>query len=236
MTALAGSVALVTGANRGIGQEFVQQLLHRSVTKVYAAARDPRSVTHTDPRVVPLALDVTDPESIARAAEQAPDVGVLVNNAGISTPMPVLSSDASNLRRELEVNLFGPLAVTSAFVGGIAERQGAIVNVASALSWLALGNSYSISKAALWSATDSMRFDLAPQGVQVVGVYMGYVDTDMVADVQAPKSAPEDVVRQVLEGVEAGENEVLADQLARDIRASLHLPVAARYAPFGFAG
>lgn len=236
MTALAGSVALVTGANRGIGKEFVEQLLGRDVTKVYAAARDPRSVTHTDPRVVPLALDVTDPESVARAAEQAPDVIVLVNNAGISTPMPVLSSDTSNLRRELEVNLFGPLAVTSAFVGGIAERKGAIVNVASALSWLGLGGSYSISKAALWSATDSMRFDLAPQGVQVVGVYMGYVDTDMVADVEAPKSAPEDVVRQVLDGVEAGELEVLADQLTRDLRARLHLPVATRYVPFGFAG
>lgn len=236
MTALAGSVALVTGANRGIGKEFVEQLLGRDVTKVYAAARDPRSVTHTDPRVVPLALDVTDPESIARAAEQAPDVIVLVNNAGISTPMPVLSSDTSNLRRELEVNLFGPLAVTSAFVGGIAEGKGAIVNVASALSWLGLGGSYSISNAALWSATDSMRFDLAPQGVQVVGVYMGYVDTDMVANVEAPKSAPEDVVRQVLDGVEAGELEVLADQLTRDLRARLHLPVATRYAAFGFAG
>ena len=236
MTTLAHSVALVTGANRGIGKEFVQQLLDRGAEKVYAAARDPRSAGHTDPRVVPLALDVTDLESVARAAELAPDVSVLVNNAGICTPTPVLSSDTSNLRSEMEVNLFGPLAVTSAFVDGVVQRAGVIVNVASVLSWLGLGGSYSISKAALWSATDSMRLDLAPKGVQVVGVYMGYVDTDMTASVKDPKISPEDVVRQVLDGVEAGELEVLADQLARDVRASLHLPVARRYAPFSQAG
>jgi NAD(P)-dependent dehydrogenase (short-subunit alcohol dehydrogenase family) len=233
MTALTGRVALVTGANRGLGKEFVQQLLDRGVMKVYAAARDPRLAAHADPRVVPLALDVTDLDSVARAAEQAADVSVLVNNAGISTPAPVLSSDTSNLRRELEVNLFGPLSVTSAFVAGIVEREGVIVNVASVLSWLGLGGSYSISKAALWSATDAMRFELASKGVQVVGVYMGYVDTDMTADVKAPKTSPEEVVGHVLNGVEGGELEVLADQTARDVRASLHLPVATRYAPFG---
>jgi len=233
MTALAGKVALVTGANRGIGKEFVQQLLDRGVSKVYAAARDPLSVSHTDPPVVPLALDVTDPGSVARAAEQARDVTVLVNNAGIATPTPVLSSDSSNLRRELEVNLFGSLAVTSAFVDGVVERGGAIVNVASVVSWLGLGASYGVSKAALWSATDAMRLDLAPKGVQVVGVYMAYVDTDMTAGVDAPKSSADDVVRQVLDGVEAGELEVLADETTRDVRATLHMPVASRYAAFG---
>jgi NAD(P)-dependent dehydrogenase (short-subunit alcohol dehydrogenase family) len=233
VTALAGTVALVTGANRGIGKEFVQQLLDRGVSKVYAAARDPLSVSHADPRVVPLALDVTDTDSVARAAEQARDVSVLVNNAGIATPTPVLSSDTSKLRRELEVNLFGPLAVTSAFVDGVVERAGVIVNVASVVSWLGLGASYGVSKAALWSATDAMRLDLAPKGVQVVGVYMAYVDTDMTVGVDAPKSSADDVVRQVLDGVEAGELEVLADQTTRDVRASLHLPVASRYAPFG---
>ena len=235
MTALSGTVALVTGANRGIGKEFVQQLLDRGAAKVYAAARDPRSISHADPRVVPLALDVTDVDSVARAAAEAPDVGVLVNNAGIATPTPVLSSDTSNLRRELEVNLFGPLAVTSAFLDGIVAANGVVVNVASVVSWLALGNSYGVSKAALWSATDSLRLDLAPKGVQVVGVYMAYVDTDMTAGVQAPKTSPAEVVAQVLDGVQAGELEVLADQTTRDVRASLHLPVASRYAPFGLA-
>lgn len=230
MTALTGRTVLVTGANRGLGREFVAQLLERGAAKVYAAARNP--VASDDPRVVALQLDVTAPDSVARAVEAAPDVDVVVNNAGISTPTPVLTPDTTNLRRELEVNLFGPLAVTSAFADGLAERSGAVVNVASALSWIGLGASYSVSKAALWSATDSMRVDLAPRGVQVVGVYMGYVDTDMAAGVDAPKTSPADVVRQVLDGVESGASEVLADETARQVRAGLHRPVDERYAPF----
>lgn len=192
----------------------------------------PQAIVVTDSRVVPLQLDVTDLASVARAAEFADDVSVVVNNAGISLAAPVLGEDTSQLRRELEVNLFGPLAVTSAFADGVAERSGVVVNVASILSWLALGGSYSVSKAALWSATDSMRLQLGPRGVQVVGVHMGYVDTDMTAAVDAPKIAPSDVVRQVLDGVEAGALEVMADDLTRDVRAGLHQPVGARYAPF----
>jgi NAD(P)-dependent dehydrogenase (short-subunit alcohol dehydrogenase family) len=232
MTQLAAQTALVTGANRGLGREFVHQLLERGVAMVYAAARDPQAIVVTDSRVVPLQLDVTDLASVARAAEFADDVSVVVNNAGISLAAPVLGEDTSQLRRELEVNLFGPLAVTSAFADGVAERSGVVVNVASILSWLALGGSYSVSKAALWSATDSMRLQLGPRGVQVVGVHMGYVDTDMTAAVDAPKIAPSDVVRQVLDGVEAGALEVMADDLTRDVRAGLHQPVGARYAPF----
>ena len=186
-------------ANRGLGREFVQQLLGRGVAKVYAAARNTTTITDDDPRVVPLRLDVTDPDSVARAADVAPDVDVVINNAGISTPTPVLSGDTTNLRRELEVNLFGPLSVTSAFAERLADRSGAVVDVASVLSWIGIGGSYSVSKAALWSATDSLRLELGPRGVQVVGVYMGYVDTDMTSGVEAPKSAPADVVRQVLE-------------------------------------
>lgn len=117
--------------------------------------------------------------------------------------------------------------MTSAF----ADRSGAVINVASVLSWIGLGASYSVSKAELWSATDSMRLDLAPRGVQAVGVYMGYVDTDMTTGVNAPKTAPADVVRQVLDGLEAGASEVLADDTARQVRAGLHLPVNERYAP-----
>jgi NAD(P)-dependent dehydrogenase (short-subunit alcohol dehydrogenase family) len=232
MTQLAAQTALVTGANRGLGREFVNQLLERGVTKVYAAARDPQAIVATDSRVVPLQLDVTDPDSVARAAEVADDVSVVVNNAGILAGAPVLDNDTSQLRRELEVNLFGPLAVTSAFADRIAERSGVVVNVASVLSWLALGGSYSVSKSALWSATDSMRLELGPRGVQVVGVHMGYVDTDMTAGVDAPKTAPADVVRQVLDGIEAGALEVMADDMTRDVRGGLHQPVAARYAGF----
>ena len=232
MTQLSAQTALVTGANRGLGLEFVNQLLERGVSKVYAAARDPQAITVTDPRMVPLQLDVTDRDSVARAAEVADDVSILVNNAGILAGAPVLDHDTSQLRRELEVNLFGPLAVTSAFADSVAERSGVVVNVASVLSWLALGGSYSVSKAALWSATDSMRLELAPRGVQVVGVHMGYVDTDMTVGVDAPKAAPADVVRQVLDGIEAGALEVIADDMTRGVRGGLHQPVDARYAAF----
>ena len=232
MTQLAAQTALVTGANRGLGLEFVNQLLERGVSKVYAAARDPEAIVVADSRVVPLQLDVTDGDSVARAAEVADDVSVVVNNAGILAAAPVLNHDTSQLRRELEVNLFGPLAVTAAFADSIAERAGVVVNVASILSWLALGGSYSVSKSALWSATDSMRLELGPRGVQVVGVYMGYVDTDMAAGVDAPKTAPAEVVRQVLDGIEAGALEVIADDMTRDVRGGLHQPVAARYAEF----
>jgi NAD(P)-dependent dehydrogenase (short-subunit alcohol dehydrogenase family) len=232
MTTLTDQTILVTGANRGLGREFVDQFLARGAAKIYAAARDPRSIGRHDSRVVPVALDVTDPSAVARAARTTGDVAILVNNAGIASPTPVLSSDTTNLRRELEVNLFGPLAVTAAFADQVAARSGAVVNLASVLSWLALGASYSISKAALWSATDAMRLDLDPRGVQVVGVYMGYVDTDMAAGVDAPKTSPADVVTQVLDGIEAGASEVLADRLARDVRAALDRPVDQRYAQF----
>lgn len=228
-TTLDGQVVLVTGANRGLGREFVNQFLERGAVKVYAAARRVDSISHTDPRVVPLELDVTDADSVARAAAAAPDVAVVINNAGISTQTSVLSADQTNLRRELEVNLFGPLAVTSAFLPGVIPRKGAIVNIASVLAWYALGASYSVSKAALWMATDSMRLELVPQGVHVLGVYMGYVDTDMVAGVKAPKTAPADVVTQVLDGLEDGSDEVLADEIARTVRAAMHQPLTERY-------
>lgn len=232
MTQLVAQTALVTGANRGLGREFVNQLLERGVTKVYAGARSPETITRDDPRVVPLQLDVTDPESVARAAELAGDVSVVVNNAGISLAARVLDDDTARLRRELEVNLFGPLAVTSAFADHVAARSGVVVNVASILAWIALGGSYSVSKAALWSATDSMRLELGPRGVQVIAVYMGYVDTDMTSGVDAPKIAPADVVRQVLDGIEAGALEVMADDMTRAVRGGLTQPVAERYAAF----
>ena len=228
MTALADQTVLVTGANRGMGREYVRQLLERGVSRVYAAARDPRSVDIVDPRVVPLALDVTDLASVAAAAQTAADVSVLINNAGIARGASVLSPDTALLREELETNLMGPLAVAAAFANGIAERGGAIVNVSSVLAWLPVGASYGVSKAALWSATDSMRLEMTSRGVQVVGVYVGLVDTDMASFADAPKSDPADVVRQVLDGVESGAQEVLADQMTREARRQLGTPLDAR--------
>ena len=232
MTQLAHQTVLVTGANRGIGREFVRQLLDRGVAKVYAAARDPRTIVADDPRVVPLQLDVTDADSVARAADLAHDVSVVVNNAGIWRVGSVLDADTSGLRLGLETNLFGPLAVTSAFADRLVQRSGVVINVASILSWIALGGTYGVSKSALWSATDSTRLELGPRGVQVVGVYVGYVDTDMSAGVDAAKSNPVDVVRQVLDGVEKGDVEIMADDKTRAVRAGLHQPIETRLAPF----
>jgi NAD(P)-dependent dehydrogenase (short-subunit alcohol dehydrogenase family) len=228
MTSLAGQTVLVTGANRGMGGEYVAQLLDHGVTKVYAAARDPRTVDAADPRVVPLWLDVTDATSVAEAAVAASDVSVLINNAGILRGASVLDPDTSNLREQMETNLFGPLAMASAFADRIAQRSGAIVNVASVLAWLPVGASYGVTKAAMWSATDSMRLELAPRGVQVVGVYVGLVDTDMASFADSSKSDPAHVVRQVLDGIEAGVDEVLADEMTREARAGLNKPIGER--------
>jgi NAD(P)-dependent dehydrogenase (short-subunit alcohol dehydrogenase family) len=228
MPSLAGQTVLVTGANRGMGREYITQLLDRGATKVYAAARDPLTIDATDPRVIPLQLDVTDATSVAAAAEAASDVSVLINNAGISRATSVLDPDTSALREELETTLFGPLAMASTFADRIAERSGAIVNVASVLAWVPLGASYGVSKAAMWSATDSMRTELGPRGVQVVGVYVGLVDTDMASFTDLPKSTPGDVVRQILDGIESGGDEVLADEMTRSVRANLSKPVHER--------
>jgi NAD(P)-dependent dehydrogenase (short-subunit alcohol dehydrogenase family) len=228
MTSLADQTVLVTGANRGMGREYVVQLLDRGVTKVYAAARDPRTIDVADPRVIPLQLDVTDATSVAKAAEAASDVSVLINNAGIARGTSVLNRDTSKLREEMETNLFGPLAMASAFADRIAERSGAIVNVASVLAWMPVGASYGVTKAAMWSATDSMRTELVPRGVHVVGVYVGLVDTDMGSFSDSPKSDPADVVRQVLDGIESGADEVLADEMTRVVRAHLSKPIHER--------
>jgi NAD(P)-dependent dehydrogenase (short-subunit alcohol dehydrogenase family) len=228
MTSLADQTVLVTGANRGMGREYVTQLLDRGVTKVYAAARDPRTIDVVDARVVPVRLDVTDATSVAEAAAAASDVSVLINNAGIARGASVIDRDTAQLREEMETNLFGPLAMASAFADRIAERSGAIVNVASVLAWMPIGASYGVTKAALWSATDSMRLELGSRGVQVVGVYVGLVDTDMGAFADSPKSDPADVVRQVLDGIESGADEVLADEMTRGVRAKLSSSVHER--------
>ncbi|KAA0085789.1 SDR family NAD(P)-dependent oxidoreductase [Mycolicibacterium sp. P9-64] len=228
MTSLAGQTVLVTGANRGMGREYVTQLLDRGVTKIYAAARDPQTIDAEDPRVVPLQLDVTDARSVAEAGRTASDVSVLINNAGIAHAASVLDPDTSKLRAELETNLFGPLATASTFADRIAEKSGAIVNVASILAWVPVGASYGVSKAAVAYATDSMRLELGPRGVQVLGVYVGLVDTDMGKFSDAPKSDPADVVRQVLDGIESGADEVLADESTRSLRAKLGKPIRER--------
>lgn len=231
MTSLSGQTVIVTGASRGMGRHYVTQLLDRGVRKVYAAARNTSQIDTTDPRVVAVQLDVTDAASVAEAARVASDVSVLINNAGIVRGASLLAPDTAQLREELETNLFGPLAMASAFADRIADRSGAIVNVSSVLAWLPIGASYGVTKAALWSATDSMRLELAPRGVQVTGVYVGLVDTDMGQTFpDSPKSDPADIVRRVLDGVESGADEVLADDTTVAVHAALNKPIAERLA------
>lgn len=220
-----GSIALVTGANRGLGRLFVVELLARGASKVYATARDPRAIDAADPRVVPLALDVTDAEAVAAAAAAAPDVTLLVNNAGVATGADLLTGDLGAIRREIDTNFYGPLLVTRAFapVLAAADGGGAILNVLSVMSWSTYqgANAYGAAKAAAWSLTNAARQELAGQGTRVTGLYMGATDTDMMAGVDVPKNDPDDVVRQALDGVAAGVPEVLADQGAVAAKAAL---------------
>ncbi|MRK02251.1 MULTISPECIES: SDR family oxidoreductase [Aeromicrobium] len=225
-----GAVVLVTGANRGIGAEFVEQLKRRGAAKVYAAARDVGTIEADG--VHPLELDVTSAGQIAAAAAAAGDVQVLINNAGISTGTPLVSGDEAMIRREMETNFYGPLLMTRAFAPVLgANGGGAIVNLVSALSWFTTptGGAYAASKAATWMLTDSTRLELAAQGTHVVGVHMGLVDTDMVKGMDAPKIAPSELANAALDAIESGEAEVLGDDWARFIKSGLALEPMARY-------
>jgi NAD(P)-dependent dehydrogenase (short-subunit alcohol dehydrogenase family) len=221
---IAGSTALVTGAGRGLGAVLVEALLARGAATVYAGARDPRSVAHQDPRVIPLLLDVTEPATVRAAAERAGDVDLLINNAGVAGNGSLLTGDPERARAEMETNFWGPVSVLRAFAPVLTRNGGgAVVNVLSALSWLTapFTASYSASKAAAWSFTGSARAELRARGTQVVGVHLGYMDTDMVAGLDVPKIAPEDVARQILDAVEGGAEEVLADLPSERAKAAL---------------
>ena len=217
------SVAFITGANRGIGLAFAQALLAEGANKVYAAARNPESVKLGG--VYPVRLDVTKPDEVAAAARNCGEVSLLINNAGISLRSSFLGADGMNAARSvMETNYIGPLAVSRAFAPVLARNGGgAIVNVLSALSWVTLPTSgtYSASKAAAWALTNGLRMELRGQGTQVLGLHVAFVDTDMTRDVSAPKSTPAEVVRQVLTALDAGREEVLADELTRQIKAEL---------------
>ena len=217
------SVVLVTGANRGLGQAFVNALLEAGAAKIYAAARDPSSITLKG--VVPIQLDVTSAADIAAAAKQCTDLTLLVNNAGIGRSASFLSSGSADAARaELETNFFGPLALSQAFAPILkANGGGAIVNVLSVLSWLNLSAAatYSASKSAAWSLTNGLRNELRAQGTQVVGVHVAFMDTDMARKMPGPKADPLDVARQTLAALEAGQDEVLADALTRGVKQGL---------------
>lgn len=224
-----GRTALVTGANRGLGRHLAQQLRDRGAS-VYAAARNPASVDLDG--VIPLALDVTDPASVEAAAAMTSEVSILVNNAGSSTGASLLAGDVANIRLEMDTHFFGTLAVTRAFAPQLAEQEhSAVLNILSVLSWLSVPRSgaYCAAKSAAWSLTNALRQELAPQGTRVAALHVGYMDTDMVKHIDAAKSDPADVARIAIDGIQAGQAEIIADDISRGVLASLSGGVAALY-------
>ncbi|MFI6262539.1 SDR family oxidoreductase [Micromonospora sp. NPDC051006] len=228
---ISGSVALVTGANRGLGRHFTRELLERGAAKVYATARDPERIDL--PGVERLRLDVTDPRSVEAAAVAAPDVNLLINNAGINTWTNLIDGDLNRIRLELETHLYGPLGMARAFAPVLAGNGGgAILNVLSAMSWFSYdgANAYGVGKAAGWSLTNGIRLELAAQGTLVTGLHLGLADTDMSADFEGDKIDPAVVARLALDGVEAGKLEVVADEWSAQVKASLAADPSAFYA------
>jgi NAD(P)-dependent dehydrogenase (short-subunit alcohol dehydrogenase family) len=216
---ITNSIAFVTGANRGIGAAFVDALLAAGAARVYAAARV--ALSHPDPRVIPVVLDVTDPAAIAAAAAKAGDVTLLINNAGALEGGDVFAAGVDALERQLTVNALAPLRLAAAFAPALRSSQGAVVNILSVVALAPMPGlaSYSASKAAAASLTGSLRATLAADGVAVHAVYPGPVDTDMAAGIELPKTSPADVARAVLAGVAAGDGEIFPDDFARQIAA-----------------
>lgn len=222
-----GAIALVTGANRGLGRHFTTQLIERGAAKVYATARRPELIDVPGAEV--LRLDITDPASIAAAAAAAPDVTLLVNNAGVATRHNLITGDLDQIRLELDTHFWGTLRMIRAFAPGLAG--GAILNVLSALSWFSYdgANAYSVAKAAEWSLTNGARLELAGQETLVTGLHLGAADTDMMAGYEGPMNDPADVVRAALDGIEAGRLEVLADEWSAIAKAAVAADPSAFY-------
>jgi NAD(P)-dependent dehydrogenase (short-subunit alcohol dehydrogenase family) len=220
---LDNATVLITGANRGIGLEFARQALARGAHKVYAGAREPASVTLAG--VEAIRLDVTRPEDIAAAARRCGDVTLLINNAGIASVGGFLAEGSvESARAQLETNFFGPLRLSLAFAPLLAAHGGgAILNVLSIASWISspLLAVYGSTKSAAWSLTNGLRHELRAQKTQVLGMHMGFVDTDLTRGLDMPKSPADVVVRRALDALEAGAEEVLADEVTQQVKRGL---------------
>lgn len=229
---ITGKTALVTGANRGLGRHLAGQLRDRGA-HVYAAARNPAAVDLAG--VTPVALDVTDPASVAAAVETARDVAILVNNAGSSTGSSLLTGDLAAIRLEMDTHFFGTLAVTRAFAPQLAAQgSSAVLNVLSVLSWLSFPGSgaYCAAKSAGWSLTNALRQELAPQGTRVTALHVGWMDTDMIRHLDVPKTDPAVIAKLAIDGIEAGDAEIIADDTSRRVLAALSGGVPALYPQF----
>ncbi|MEU6773615.1 SDR family oxidoreductase [Streptomyces sp. NPDC046759] len=222
-----GSVALVTGANRGIGRALARALIDHGAGKVYAAVRDPASVQDED--LTPLRLDVTEPGDVAAAAAVAGDVTVVVNNAGVGGfDTKLLTGSLDGARQAMETNYFGTWAVSRAFAPVLrGNGGGALVNILSAASWAARPEfpGYAASKAAQWSLTGALREGLREQGTLVIGVHAGFVETNLSAYIDAPKISAADVAEQTVEALANDRVEVLADERTRQVKHALCQPL-----------
>jgi NAD(P)-dependent dehydrogenase (short-subunit alcohol dehydrogenase family) len=225
MTAITGATAVVTGGQRGLGHEIATQLLTRGAAKVYVTARHPKA--NDDSHLIPVAVDVTDPASIVSLAAAASDANIVVNNAGLFSTMTFFDdADLADAHALFATNFFGPLAVMQAFTPVLkANGGGAFVNINSLGAWAAGQDAYNASKAALWSATNSMRLLVKEQGTQVLSVHVGPIDTEMTRALDVPKVSPVFVAGKVLDALESGDSEVLVDDLTRSYKAILSGPV-----------
>lgn len=220
MQTLIGRTVLVTGANGGLGQQFVAQAVARGAKKVYAAARSLKR--WDDPCIESLVLDITNPEDIRRAVSTASDVDLLINNAGIAPQGDSIVGPVDELRHILETNFFGTLAVANAFTPVLqANGGGTMLNILSTAAWISVPTGYAASKAAMWSATNALRASLESQKTQVIGLLVGMIDTPMSARWDFPKVSAESVVTKAYDGIDAGLIEILADDVTRSLKTQM---------------
>ncbi|MFJ9831785.1 SDR family oxidoreductase [Streptomyces sp. NPDC101169] len=227
------SRVLVTGANRGLGRALAEELVARGAT-VYGASRRPDQIDL--PGVKAIRLDVTDPASVAAAAKEARDITVLINNAGSSTGADLLTGSWDAVRLEMETHYLGTLGMIRAFAPLMeAQGGGSVLNVLSALSWISFPavGAYAAAKSAEWSLTNALRQQLAPRGITVAGLHVGYMDTDMARHVTEPKTDPVDVARAAVDGIASGAAEIVVDDRSRQVQADLSGGVAALYPQLG---
>ncbi|HEY0536576.1 MAG TPA: SDR family oxidoreductase [Actinoplanes sp.] len=227
MTTISGTTALVTGGQRGLGREITRELLEAGAAKVYVTSRTPKPAD--DPRIVPLAFELTDPHAAADLAREAGDVSIVVNNAGIMTFSPLLADDQAEVDRVFAAVTFGPLRVAKAFAPVLATNGGgALVNLHSLTAWIAGfpgSGTYGAAKAALIAMTNTLRAELAGQGTQVLGVQLGLTDTDLVRELPGPKNDPAAVAAAVVTALAEGKTEALTDDYSRHFKSALAGPV-----------
>jgi NAD(P)-dependent dehydrogenase (short-subunit alcohol dehydrogenase family) len=222
-------VAFVTGANRGFGRHLALELLSRGA-KVYAGARNPESIDI--PGVIPVKLDITNPQEVAAAAMVAKDVTLLINNAGSSTGASLIDGELDKIYLEFNTHFFGTLSMVRTFAPILANNGGgSILNILSALSWVSSGTigAYTAAKAAEWALTNDLRLNLYHQNVRVAGLHVGFMETEMTSSLEVPKSNPEDIAKIAIDGLESDSFEIVADDVSRKIQRNLAGGVSAIY-------